>query len=64
MPYRARITDDSDESSKKWVDVNRKYAEVWPNINKMGDPPNDRDDWKEVKDKYEKHFSEKPGDGS
>ena len=24
--------DDSDESSKKWIDVNRKYAEVWPNV--------------------------------
>ena len=39
------ISDDSDESSKKWIDVNRKYAEIWPNINKMEN--HDREDWKD-----------------
>ena len=29
------------KSSKKWVDINRKYSEIWPNINKIGDPPVD-----------------------
>ena len=58
------ISDDSDESSKKWVEINRKYSEIWPNINKIGTPPDDRDDWKDVQGKFEKHFSEKPGKGS
>ena len=58
------ISDDSDDSAKKWIDINRKYAEVWPNINKMGEPPKDSDKWKDVQDKFEKHFSEKPGKGS
>ena len=30
----------------------------------MGTPPEDSDDWKDVPDKFEKHFSEKPGSGS
>ena len=34
------ISDDSDDSAKKWIDINRKYAEVWPNINKMGEETN------------------------
>ena len=58
------ISDDSEEASKKWVDINRKYAETWPNINKMGEPPLDREDWKGVDSKFENHFSEKPGKGS
>ena len=32
--------------------VNRKYAEIWPNINKMGEPPADREDWKGVEEKF------------
>ena len=58
------ISDDSDESSKKWIEINRKYSEIWPNINKIGTPPVDSDDWKDVSNKFEKHFSEKPGKGS
>ena len=29
------ISDDSDDSSKEWIEINRKYAESWPNINKI-----------------------------
>ena len=44
--------------------ADREYAEKWPNINKMGTPPPDSDEWKDVKGKFEKHFSPKPGKGS
>ena len=27
-------------------------------------PPDDREEWKDVPDKFEKHFSEKPGNGT
>ena len=36
----------------------------WPNINKMGTRPSDSDEWKDVKGKFEKHFSPNPGKGS
>jgi hypothetical protein len=29
-----------------------------------GPPPGDADEWAKVTDKYEQHFSEKPGEGS
>ena len=41
------ISDDSCDDAQKWLDINREYAEKWPNINKMGTPPSDSDEWKE-----------------
>ena len=58
------ISDDSDDSSKEWIEINRKYAESWPNINKMGTPPDDSDKWKNVENKFEQHFSPNPGKGT
>ena len=29
----------------------------------MGTPPEDNDKWKDVKNKFEEHFSPKPGQG-
>ena len=40
-------------------ELNRKYSEIWPNINGK-DPPSDANKWQNVKDKYKKYFSEKP----
>ena len=42
-------------------EINRKYSEIWPNINEKKDPPADAEKWQNVKDKYNKYFSEKPG---
>ena len=58
------ISDDTCDDAQKWIDINREYAEKWPNINKMGTRPSDSDDWKDVKGKFEKHFSPNPGKGS
>mgnify|MGYP002835271371 CR=1 FL=1 len=58
------ISDDSAEDAQKWIDINREYAEKWPNINKAGDPPPDREEWKDKKNKFEEHFSPNPGKGS
>jgi hypothetical protein len=30
----------------------------------MGTPPEDSDEWKSIKNKYEKHFSPNPGKGT
>ena len=58
------ILSDTEDGIEKWAEINRKYSEIWPNINKIGTPPDDRDDWKDVSNKFEKHFSEKPGKGT
>jgi len=44
----------------KWIDINRRYAAIWPNINESKGPLPDADDWKTVKGK-EQYLSEKPG---
>jgi ferredoxin len=44
----------------KWIEQNRKYSALWPNINESKEAPKDADEWKGKKGK-EKFFSEKAG---
>tara|TARA_B100001057_G_scaffold491749_1_gene582631 strand:+ start:515 stop:871 length:357 start_codon:yes stop_codon:yes gene_type:complete len=49
-----------------WMNVNTKYSNgPWPNITQMRseDVPPDAKEWHGVPNKYEEHFSEKPGKG-
>ena len=55
------IKADTEEGAEKWVDMNKKYSELWPNIVKKKDPPEDADDYRDEKDKFKKYFSEQPG---
>ena len=56
------IFPDTDDEAEKFVDVNAKYAEEWPNITRKGNPPDDADEWNGKNNKFEEHFSEKPGE--
>ena len=47
---------------QKWVEINRKYAEKWPVITLKKAFPLDAKDWENIENKFEKHFSEKPGE--
>ena len=51
------------ESNLKWLEVNREYSEKWPNITVKKDPLDTAEEFKDVKDKFETHFSEEPGSG-
>ena len=55
------ILPDTEGDLQKWVEINQKYADIWPNITLKGTPPADADDWKDVKDKFEAHFDPNPG---
>ena len=58
------IKADTDESVKdmdKWLLINKKFSAIWPNISKKQEPMNDHEKFSNIKDKYDKHFSEKPG---
>ncbi|MBL0942505.1 MAG: ferredoxin family protein [Alphaproteobacteria bacterium] len=55
------ITSDTQNGSEKWVEINRYYSAQWPNIISKAIPPEDREAWKDVLDKFEVHFSPKPG---
>ncbi|MDB9870609.1 ferredoxin family protein [Alphaproteobacteria bacterium] len=55
------IQADTDPGAEKWLELNKEMADVWPNITMKLDAPPDADDYIEVKDKYEKFFSNEPG---
>ena len=54
------IQPDTDTEAEKFLETNAKYAESWPNITRKGDAPADADDWKDVANKFEDHFSTNP----
>ena len=39
------IIADTEPGAEKWVELNRKYSEVWPNITERRDPPLDAGQW-------------------
>lgn len=55
------IQPDSDDAAAKFLELNTKFAEEWPNITRKGDAPADADDWKGVENKFAEHFSANPG---
>ncbi len=65
-PAEAIVQDSVYEGSElqKWLDLNTKYSNIWPNITEIGEPPKDAEEWNGVPNKLEEHFSDKPGKGS
>ena len=57
------ILPDTEPGLDKWLDINTRFANEWPNITRKGTPPADTDEWSGKPDK-EKYLSEKPGQGS
>ena len=58
------IKDDTDETVKdtdKWLEVNKKFSTIWPNFSKKKEPMPEHEKFREITDKYDKHFSDKPG---
>ena len=55
------ILPDVDARSVKWLDLNREYADRWPNITLKGHPPEDADEHQGEADKHAKYFSPEPG---
>jgi ferredoxin len=60
-PAEAIFPDSDIPPDSRWLGLNRKYAELWPNIVAKGEPPPDADAWNGVPDKFTGHFSPKPG---
>ena len=57
------ILPDTEPDMEKWVEFNRKYSELWPNITQMKDAMPDAEKYVEEEDKLNLYFSEKPGEG-
>ena len=54
-------TDENVKDMEKWLLLNKKFSAQWPNISKKKEPMTDHEKFKDIKDKYDKYFSEKPG---
>ena len=55
------IISDTDDKNEKWLEVNQKFSEIWPNITVKKDPPTDAKMYENEENKYDKYFSEKSG---
>ena len=60
-PAEAIFPDTDQMAEGPWLDLNRKFAEQWPNVMAKGEPPADADGWNGVLGKFARYFSEKPG---
>ena len=58
------ILPDSEPGIKKWLEVNREMAEVWPNIMQRTDQMPNAEASKEEAGKFDKYFSRNPGEGN
>ncbi|MEM9781367.1 MAG: ferredoxin FdxA [Pseudomonadota bacterium] len=57
------IRPDTEGGLTLWLDVNRKYAEAWPNLTEKKDALPEAEEFDGVENKYENHFSAEPGEG-
>jgi ferredoxin len=57
------IKPDTEPGLDFWLDLNRKYSAVWPNITRKKPAPPDADAFVNVPDKFAKYFSPNPGEG-
>ena len=57
------ILPDTEPKLDKWLEINAKYAEVWPNITARGEVPADSKDWDGKPDKAAL-LSTEPGKGT
>jgi ferredoxin len=55
------IVSDTNSVAEKWLEMNRDYANQWPNITRKKAAPADADEFKNVENKFEKFFSKEPG---
>ena len=62
-PAEAIFPDTDTAVGPHWLELNRKFAESWPNVTAKGEPPPDADAWNGLPDKFAEHFSPQPGDG-
>lgn len=57
------IKPDTESGLEKWLELNTKYAELWPNITLKKDPPADADAWQGKEGKFDAYFTEAAGEG-
>ncbi|MCB9979161.1 MAG: ferredoxin family protein [Rhodospirillales bacterium] len=57
------ILPDSDSKATMFLELNRKYSTLWPNITRKKPALPEAEEFKNKDGKFEKYFSDKPGVG-
>jgi len=57
------IQPDTEPGIEQWLEVNRVFAEKWPNITAKKEPLPEAESMENEDDKYKKYFSDQPGEG-
>jgi ferredoxin len=57
------IKPDTEPNLEQWLELNRKYAESWPNITSKKPSLAEADAHKDETGKFDKYFSSEPGSG-
>ena len=57
------ILPDTEPGAPEWVEMNRKFSELWPNITQQKAQMPDADKLRDTPGKFESNFSEAPGTG-
>ena len=56
------IMPDTESGLEQWLELNASLSASWPNITVKGPTPADADEHKSEAGKFDKYFSDKPGD--
>ena len=54
-------TEESTQDKEKWLLLNKKFSAIWANISKKKEPMKENEKFRDMKNKFKEHFSEKPG---
>lgn len=57
------ILPDTEGGLEKWLELNANFSAQWPNITRKREAPGDAEAHKGEADKFDKYFSENPGQG-
>ncbi len=57
------IIPDMDPKAEEFLELNRKYSEIWPNITHNPPPLPTAEEYKDKPNKYKDFFSPTPGEG-
>jgi ferredoxin len=57
------IKPDTESGLDAWLEINTKFSAIWPNLSERRDPPPDAKQYDGEAGKFEKYFSEAPGEG-
>ena len=57
------ILPDTESGLEKWLELNREFAQKWPNITAKKEMPKDARAYWDETGKFDKYFSAKPGEG-